>query len=425
MADEHLSLETMAKWLSGRLEHEAVVEQIVPHLMDKCPVCRERYEQIRRLKREVGHEDEEVGVFEWQEAPDLLRRLEELPLRERHRKIRMDEGFHTWGLCQLLLQRSREVISEAPSLALIRAELAVEVSGHLGAAYDPGWVLDIRARAYAYLGNARRVLGELWSSEAAFRDAESCLERSETGNGWVEAEVLDLKSSLCMDQRKFNTALKLLDRSLGLYRKEHDDRGVGKILLQKGKLFRERDDQEQAIDFLRKNLVEIDMADEPRLSTAARYNLLCCLEETHRFEEAWALIPEVRDLFQTVAHPLDRVRLTWEEGSIALGLGRLGEAEAAFREAQTGFLEHGVNYSAALVSLDLALLLARQGRTEELKSLAMELVASFEAREIHREAMAALVLFQRACEEERMTAEVVARVAALLRGKGEGGTPLS
>jgi hypothetical protein len=29
MADEHLSLETMAKRLSGWLEHEAVVEQIV------------------------------------------------------------------------------------------------------------------------------------------------------------------------------------------------------------------------------------------------------------------------------------------------------------------------------------------------------------------------------------------------------------
>jgi hypothetical protein len=49
----------------------------------------------------------------------------------------------------------------------------------------------------------------------------------------------------------------------------------------------------------------------------------------------------------------------------------------------------------------------------------VELVAAFEARDIHREAMAALVLFRRACEEGRMTAEMVTRVAALLRGKGE------
>ena len=182
---------------------------------------------------------------------------------------------------------------------------------------------------------------------------------------------------------------------------------------------------DQAIGFLQENLGEIDEAGDPRLSAAARYNLLCCLEEAGRYKEAWKLIPEVRDLFRTAAHPLDRVRLRWEEGSIASGLSRLDEAEAAYREVQRAFLDLHMDYNAALVSLDLALLLAQQGRTEELKSLAVELVASFEAREVHREAMAALILFQHACEEGRMTADVVARVAALLRGKGEGGTRLS
>ena len=71
--------------------------------------------------------------------------------------------------------------------------------------------------------------------------------------------------------------------------------------------------------------------------------------------------------------------------------------------------------------MDLALLLARQGRTEELKFLAVELVAAFEARDVPREATAALMLFRRACEEGRMTADVVAGIAALLRGKGENG----
>ena len=72
----------------------------------------------------------------------------------------------------------------------------------------------------------------------------------------------------------------------------------------------------------------------------------------------------------------------------------------------------------ALVSLDLALLLARQGRTAELKLLAAELMETFSAQEVHREATAALVLFQRACEEERVTAELISRLSALLRRKG-------
>ena len=69
----------------------------------------------------------------------------------------------------------------------------------------------------------------------------------------------------------------------------------------------------------------------------------------------------------------------------------------------------------ALVSLDLALLLSRQGRTEELKRLAAELMAVFRPQEVHREATAALVLFQRACDEERVTAELISRLATLLR----------
>jgi tetratricopeptide (TPR) repeat protein len=422
MEGDHISLETMARWLTGRLEHEAVLQQIVKHLVERCPVCREHYEQIRKLK-EAGHEDEEVGVVEWREAPEQLRKLEELPVPEQHRWIEEDESLHTWGLCQLLLQRSREALADDPARALTRAELAAAVSRHLGAVYDPDWVLDLRARACAYLGNARRVLSELWSAEAAFRDAESCLAQSRSGNRWAEAEVVDLKSSLRQDQRRFDDTLDLLKRALALYREEGDDHGIGKVLLKRAKVYREMEDLDRAIDFLRESIGEIDAAKEPRLSAVARYNLLGFLTLAGWHEEALKLLPEVGDLFRDWAQPLDRVRLRWAEGSIAFGLGRTDEAEAAYREVQSEFLKHRMELNAALVALDLALLLARQGRTEELKGLAAELVAAFQARDVHREALAALVLFQRACEEERMTAEVIAQVANLLRRKGEGAPP--
>jgi tetratricopeptide (TPR) repeat protein len=419
MEENHLSLETLAKWLAGRLEHDAVLQHIVPHLVASCPVCRERYEQIRQLKREAGHEDEEVGVVEWREAPELLRRLEELPLPERHLRVEEDESLHTWGLCQLLLQRSREAVSEDPGLALSRAELALSVSRHLGDAYDPGWVLDLRARAYAALGNALRVLSELCAAEAAFREAESCLSRSGTGNGWVKAEVLDLKSSLRQDQRQFEESEELLDDALVLYREAGDSHGVGKVHLQRTKLYREMGKLEDAIELLQESLEGIDAAHEARLSAAARYNLLCCLDEAGRHQEAWSLLPEVRDLFRD-ARPLDRVRLRWAEGDIAAGLDRWDEAEAAYREVQGEFERHRMHYNAALVALDLALLLARQGRTEELKRLSAELMSAFESRAIHREATAAFLLFQRACDEERATAEMISRLAALLRRRGNG-----
>lgn len=420
MEENHLSLETLAKWLAGRLEHDVVLQRIVPHLIATCPGCRERFEQIRQLKKEAGHYDEEVGVVEWREAPELLRLLEELPVPERHRRVEEDDSLHTWGLCQLLLQRSREAISEEPGLALSRAELALAVSRHLGDAYDSGWVLDLRARAHAHRGNALRVLAELQGAEAAFREAELCLAQSGTGGAWAKAEILDLKSSLLQDQRQFEECEQLLNSALDLYMEAGDLRGIAKVHLKRAKLYREMGDLERSADLLRETTETIDAAQDPRLSRAARYNLLCALTLAGHHEEASTLLPEVRDLFRD-AKPLDRVRLRWAEGDIALGLGRWEEAEAAFREVQSEFEAYRMHYNAALVALDLALLLARQGRTEELKRLAAELVAAFESQAIHREATAALILFQRACEEDRATAEMISRLGSLLRGRDDGG----
>ncbi|HEV7519261.1 MAG TPA: hypothetical protein VGR07_23475, partial [Thermoanaerobaculia bacterium] len=70
---------------------------------------------------------------------------------------------------------------------------------------------------------------------------------------------------------------------------------------------------------------------------------------------------------------------------------------------------------AALVSLDLAVLYANEGRTQELKRLAAELMPIFESRDVHREAIAALVMFQHAAEEERLTAQLAENLAASLR----------
>jgi tetratricopeptide (TPR) repeat protein len=419
MEENHLSLEILAKWLAGRLEHDVVLQRIVPHLITTCPGCRERFEQIRQLQKEAGHEDEEVSVIEWREAPELLRILEELPVSERHLRVEEDDSLHTWGLCQLLLQRSREAISEDPSLALSRAELAVAVSHHLGDAYDPGWVLDLRARAHAYRGNALRVLSELQGAEAAFREAELCLSRSGTGGSWAKAEILDLKSSLRQDQRRFVESEELLDSAVDLYREAEDLHGIGKIHLQRAKLYREMGDLERSIDLLRHSRDVLDSEQEPHLFAYARYNLLCALTLAGHHEEAYSLLPEVHDLFHDVK-PLDRVRLRWAEGDIALGLGQWEEAEAAYREVQEGFETHRMYYNAALVALDLALLLARQGRAEELKRLAADLVAAFESRAIHREATAALILFQRSCDEERVSVEMISQLASLLRKRGDG-----
>lgn len=422
MEDVHLSLETLAKWRSGGLEHEDVLRLVIPHFLDRCPVCRERSEEITRLQNEVGHWSEEVAVLEWQEAPELWARLADLPYAEQLQTVEEDEDLHTWGLCQLLLKKSREAVFNDPGAAVELANLALRVVRHLGEAYDLNWVLDLKARCFAYLGNARRVLGELRSADDAFVKAEQCLARSSSGNPEVRVEILNLKSSLRRAQRRLDEALELADSSLELYRELGDRHGSGKALLQKAKIVEGFGDLPKAIELLQNAAKEIDPVSERRLFIYARYNLLGCLVQSTRVLEAEKLLPEVRDLLRVDAQPLDMIRLVWAEGLIHLGLRRLGPAEAAFREVQLGFLERRMGYDAALVSLDLALLYAQENCTADLKKLAAELMPIFESRDVHREAIVALLMFQRACEEEKLTVDLVRKFAEYLRReRREGG----
>jgi tetratricopeptide (TPR) repeat protein len=413
--ENHLSLEVLAKLLAGDLGHEELVTQVIPHFLGKCPGCRRKFEEISRLQEEVGHWDERVAVMEGPQATDLFAALKVLPFEAQLNRVLEDESFQTWGLCQLLLRKSLESGFEDAAKAVNYAELAVKISQHLEDTYDPHWVLDLRARAHAHLGNAWRVLGELRSAEMAFREAERFLSRSMTGNEIVAAEVLHLKASLRMAQRRFPEAIFLVDQALGIYREQGDVRGAGVSLLKKAKALEESDDLEGAIQILRAVVGELDTEREAVLSACASHNLLLCLVEAGHYLEAGGMLPGVRALLANQGKPLNLIRLRWTEGKIELGKEQIGAGVDAFREVQGEFLERGMGYDAALVSLDLAILYARERRTSELKRLAAEMAPIFESRDVHREALAALLMFQKACEEERVTVELATQLALQLR----------
>jgi hypothetical protein len=67
------------------------------------------------------------------------------------------------------------------------------------------------------------------------------------------------------------------------------------------------------------------------------------------------------------------------------------------------------------VSIDLALLFVREGRTGELKELAEQMQLIFAAEDIHREAAAALVLFQEAARREALSIGTLEKIAAYLK----------
>lgn len=415
MGADHPSLETLARWLAGELEHEQVVRELAPHFLETCPVCREMRQEIDRLLAESGHWNEAVAVMETREAPELLGLFGDGPHAERMRRAEEVGELHTWGVCQLLLKKVREQVFSDPVQAVETAHLAVRLTEHLGSAYHPDWVLELRARAFAHLGNARRVLGELKAADDAFLLADELLHTSGAINPQIEAEVLSLKASLRLDQRRLVEAGVLVDQLIDLHRETNDRSKLASTYLQKAKILKENDDLPGALEAVQQSLLHVNSQENPRLFAHARYNLVHLLALATQYAEAERQLPEVRELYQDYGEAVDWLRLRWTEADIAQGQGHLADAEERYRTVQRDFLNLGKGLDAALVSLDLATLLWEQGRTAELKQLAEEILLVFESQEVHREALATLLLFQQACREDRLTGEMLRQIATQLR----------
>jgi len=75
----------------------------------------------------------------------------------------------------------------------------------------------------------------------------------------------------------------------------------------------------------------------------------------------------------------------------------------------------GIAFDSARACLDLAQLYLRQERSAEVKRLAGQMVAIFKAQEVPREALAAVILFQQAADQEKATVELAKKLSDYLR----------
>jgi tetratricopeptide (TPR) repeat protein len=356
-----------------------------------------------------------VLAVERAEAPRRVVELLEHPPERREMLMRNHPRFQTWGLLERLIERVREETPEDTQQALDLARLSLALADCLDADYyGAERIEDLRGRTWAYTGNARRVASNLRGAEIAFDTALGHL-RKGTGDPLERALLLDLKSSLLRDQRRFDAALHLLRRALRVYRDIGETHRAARILIKLSTLHEHAGNPERAIPLLHETLTLIDGTREPRLLLSAQHNLITNLAEAGRFMEAHGLFIQARPFYARFPDAHMQNRRRWVAGKITHGLGQAREAEAHLAAARQGFLAENAAFDTALVSLDLASLYAEQGRTAELRETAEGVLAIFSANQIHREALAALSYLCQAAAAERASLEVVTRVSAFLK----------
>jgi tetratricopeptide (TPR) repeat protein len=353
-------------------------------------------------------------MAEERNAPKLLQELRQQPQTRRLWMVANGERFQTYGLAQTLLRESRGQWHEDPALALDLAALALRVTETLSAdTYSILLLKDLEAEGWAYVGNCRRILSDFRGAEEAFERANHALAAG-SQDPLDRALLLDLRSSLLRDQRKLGESLQVLDDALALYAELGDRHARGKALIKKAMVQRELGELPQAILLLRRAIQLIDRVQDPRLHLYIHHNLTICLNDSGRHEEARLMLVLARREAIDFGDRLDLVRLSWLEGLVAREQGASELAEDRLREARDAFAQEGLGMDAALAALDLAVLYLRQRRTREARELAEEMHVIFRARDVHREAEAALLLLKEALEREQASVSLVLQVAAYL-----------
>lgn len=439
MDQPHVDREALEKFLADELSEED--NRALQRHVFTCALCEERLiaalpapragKGRRRTAGELPHRDlirrvvEEARpkatssrfalTLERQEASELWAELAPQSPEERRTRVWNDPRYQTWGLFELLIDRSYQNVSQEPRTAEDLARLALDVAECLDVSrYGAPSVEAAKARAWIHLGNTFRVLSEFRQAEQAFQTAELHFSRS-----WLdpldEGQLLEARAILRRIQGRSDEALEMLDTAIAIYREINEPHVQGRALLGKGvTLFQYRDDPQSAAECYRESLFLLDAAREPRLVVVGQCNLIFCLHETGRSAEAAALVPDARQLVTRLGKRSDRLRLDWIAARVAAATGREEEAEHLFLGSRAAFLEDELVYDAALISLDLSALYARQGRNAEVKRLAAEILPIFRSREVHREALAAWIAFQKAAEREQITVGLVQELSSYL-----------
>ena len=346
-------------------------------------------------------------------AGQLFAELRSLPLKVQHQRIREEPRFGNWALCELYCLESQRACSRDIAQAAALADLAVRVAEQVRG--DDAWQKKLLGFAYGHVANVLRVRSDFRAASRTFKKAREFWEEGGISHqGYLEEGLLDaLEASLRRDEHNFPEALALLECAAA--------HAVGKRLrvqvrISRSKLYEEIGDIEHAALTL-EDLSDEDIlpADDDRLVLCVRHNRTDYLSKLDRFEEAQALLPAVRMLSRRVGGDLDRIRLLWTEGRIDAGLGHVEQGLEKLTRVRGHFSSEGMDYDTALVSLEMAALYAKEGRAGEVKTLARYMVPIFQSKKVHREAIAALLLFRQAAEREAATEELVRNILLFLR----------
>ena len=449
MSSAHPTVEDLNGFLRNPIGDRARSAMVVRHLLGNCSTCRERFtaigwpgDRIERLvclqsahpervpsPAEAGFDYDRVferaqrSVAEYlaEEAPaaspveELLAALDSLSREGQERAVQRDRRFISPQLVRQLIERSHGARYDDPEAMLHWATLARKAASQctVEEAGSKAKLADLNGQAWGHYGNALRIAGRLREAEQAMATATACLD-SGTGDPVSRARLLEQIASLRTFERRFESAIAVLDEAVEIYQDLGEPHAQARTLVQKAIAALYAGEAESAVMTLNRAIPLIDHEEDPHLLLAACHNLILCYIDLDRPQQALSLYFEAQDLYGEFKDALIMLRAAWQKGKLLYDVGHLRAAESALLRARGGFMERGLAYEVAVVSLDLAAVYVKLGKAQELKSAVADTLPIFRALQVDRETLASLIQLQQLGHQEQQALKIIRLVTAQL-----------
>jgi hypothetical protein len=357
------------------------------HLLT-CPTCRSH--AIGRLLDEGSAPDaddtqEEIyaGAFArmMRETPELIERarrrreavealaaeLMEAPPGRRARKLQ-GARFQNPELLDWLLEVSHARQLSDPGQAAHLARLAARLAALLRG--DPEAMAALH-RAFCLAANASRLDGRRAAADTAL--VRASLFSSDPAERAFHCRTLAV---LRWEQGRADEARALLQHAAHLYATEELDRDAALCWTLLGLHLLETGEPGDALALLARGWAGMERDLQPLLALRGGLALAVCLAKVDQRDRASGVLREAWPLYSKVKDTAEMVRVYGWEGRALAALGQAEEAMHLLDSVRRKLLDEPALAEATLTTLDLARLLAADGRSAEIEPL----IADLEAR---------------------------------------------
>jgi tetratricopeptide (TPR) repeat protein len=421
----HLSAELFRRFLDQRAS-PSERRVVVRHLITRCPQCVGLVDRIvaeggywfgKEVAEGLAEGDrflaslEAAAAFADREsrrvAFELLRgwghwsALDPLLPRERLPAVVEHKDWHHWGLFRALLDAARWYRSGDPQEAAAIAQLAVDIVALL----DPKAVggeaaaKDMHAKAFALLADCCRLASDLDGARAAIAEAWRWNEEG-AGDPLDKAEIVCVDASYAATMGELETAEAILEKALALYRAVGDAHLEGRTLIQMARTVGDVN-PEKALGHIGRALELINPVREPRLGLCAQHALAWFLSAAGRPQDALGVLDRALPLYHQFPDGWTQLRLHWLQGRVAYALGQFAEAASILWQVREEFCARDRHRDFLMISIDLVEAHVAARDTATALSFLAETTPILTGSNLHQNALAAWLAFQKALEERR------------------------